>query len=127
MMQPATIPANSTLRVPYTFAPNATVGIRVLANQLVDVFMVDGDGLAAFQSNAQFVSWGGSTGRREHSLSLVLPARPQWYLLIKNPSGAVAAVQYEAVVAPYSPYSGGGGATGGWPGGWPGTSSGSFG
>jgi hypothetical protein len=80
--------------------------IRVVASLPVDVFMVDGEGLAAFASGQSFASWGGSTSLRDHSLSVVLPARPQWILLIKNPSPVAAAVQYDALITSYSPYGG---------------------
>lgn len=92
-MRAVTLPPNKTLSVPYMFTPNATVWICVRSNQPVDVFMVDAEGLAAFQRNEMFVSWGGSTGRLEHSLSVFLPSRAQWNLLIKNKS-TQATVQY---------------------------------
>jgi hypothetical protein len=99
MMRPALVPPNQTLSVPYTLAANANALVWVLANVPVDVFMVDPQGLEAFQNNQQFVSWGGSTGLLQHSLSLVLPWRPKWHLLIRNGANVEANVQYDLVIA----------------------------
>jgi hypothetical protein len=100
MMRTAWVPPNQILSIPYTLPPNANAVVWVLANVPVDVFMLDGQGLAAFQSNQPFVSWGGTTGLLQHHLSLLLPWRPAWHLLIRNTSSAAANVQYELELAP---------------------------
>jgi hypothetical protein len=87
-MMTSFIAPNSTLRVPYTFPPGF-VTIRVIAQDPVRVYVVDADGLAAYTGGTPFTSYGGSPAsheaRRDYALSLTLPPRAQWFLLIANP------------------------------------------
>jgi hypothetical protein len=111
MMLAAEILPRQAIRVPYTFPPNAIVKIQVFATQSVNVYVVDAEGLANYtQRGEPKPSWFVSEGRLRHAFPLQLPPRPQWFLLITNPSDAAVTVNYDATVE--SPGFGGSGPTG---------------
>ena len=118
MLTTAAIPPANTLVVPYTsFPPNSIIHFRVTANQRVDVFVMDAEGVQAFNAGLQAPSWGGGLNQFQHEFTVLLQPRPVWNLVIRNTTTLPVIAQYEAVIS-RATFGGSGTATG-MSGSWP--------
>jgi hypothetical protein len=95
-MRSADIEPKKSLLVSYSFSAETLAGVRVHANIPIDVMLVDGDGLYAFQNGKDFDSYGRFYNHTDHYWAVDLPPRT-WHLIIQNNGDVGASVKYDVI------------------------------
>lgn len=96
-MPPLSLAPNTHIRLRFTVPRNKRVGFRVEAEDPVETYVFDGDGLREFYHDGLTDSsvGGFSRPRRIHDQEITVPFRGHGYLVILNPTDHHVGINYD--------------------------------
>jgi hypothetical protein len=95
-------PGNAVL-AGYDLPAGLLVTVKVSASDKVRVYLTDGDGKAAFlDGEPEFFAQVRSLDALDHIVSTVLPSRAKWFLIVHNPTKALARVEYDLLIGTHA-------------------------